>query len=178
MSSSKTSTANRSPRSSPMMVKPLFAPQSAVISNARWQRENVVISTGGGAPAFEEVWTDELLGHPETLTVTLDARPETIHARLGRAADSRRQRRRAADAGGRRSHRAHRLAQIITPRLLRSLGRDLSGRPSSRPSMSAIAIHSLLDRDGDPTPVGDSSMRPRVRPRSTSSPAFAVLRVS
>ncbi len=45
-------------------------------------RDRVVVSTGGGAPAFEEVWSAELLGHPETLTITLDARPETIHARL------------------------------------------------------------------------------------------------
>lgn len=44
--------------------------------------EGIVISTGGGAPAFDEVWSADLLGHPETLTVTLDARPETIHARL------------------------------------------------------------------------------------------------
>lgn len=44
--------------------------------------EHVVISTGGGAPAFEEAWAAELLGDPETLTITLDARPETIHARL------------------------------------------------------------------------------------------------
>jgi len=45
-------------------------------------RECVVISTGGGAPASDDAWTPDLLGGPETLTVTLDARPETIHARL------------------------------------------------------------------------------------------------
>ncbi len=44
--------------------------------------DEVVISTGGGAPASDEVWTPHLLDHPETLVVTLDARPETIHARL------------------------------------------------------------------------------------------------
>ena len=45
-------------------------------------RDDVVISTGGGAVAFEEVWSAALLGRPDTLTVSLDARPETIHARL------------------------------------------------------------------------------------------------
>ncbi|MCA9858298.1 MAG: 3-dehydroquinate synthase [Thermomicrobiales bacterium] len=43
---------------------------------------NVVISTGGGASATDEVWSVDLLAGPETLTVTLDAAPETIHARL------------------------------------------------------------------------------------------------
>jgi shikimate kinase/3-dehydroquinate synthase len=46
------------------------------------QADDVVISTGGGAPAFEDAWHSSLLGNPATLTVTLDARPETIHARL------------------------------------------------------------------------------------------------
>ncbi len=44
--------------------------------------DGAVISTGGGASAFEEAWDSDLLGGEETLTVTLDARPETIHARL------------------------------------------------------------------------------------------------
>ncbi len=44
--------------------------------------DRVVISTGGGASAFDDAWDAALLGSEETLTVTLDARPETIHARL------------------------------------------------------------------------------------------------
>ena len=44
--------------------------------------DRVIISTGGGASAFDEAWDIALLGGEETLTVTLDARPETIHARL------------------------------------------------------------------------------------------------
>src|SRR5690606_28454492 len=45
-------------------------------------REEVVIATGGGASASDDAWDRSLLGGEGTLTVTLDARPETIHARL------------------------------------------------------------------------------------------------
>ncbi len=45
-------------------------------------RDDVVISTGGGASATEDAWDRSLLGDEATLTITLDARPETIHARL------------------------------------------------------------------------------------------------
>lgn len=44
--------------------------------------DSVIISTGGGAPAFDEAWGSSLLGDASTLTVTLDARPESIHGRL------------------------------------------------------------------------------------------------
>ncbi|MBX3070048.1 MAG: 3-dehydroquinate synthase [Thermomicrobiales bacterium] len=43
---------------------------------------NVVVATGGGAPAEESAWSAALLGHPGTLTVALDADPETSYQRL------------------------------------------------------------------------------------------------
>ena len=45
-------------------------------------QDAVVVATGGGASASETAWTDDLLGSPGTLVVTLDADPETIVARL------------------------------------------------------------------------------------------------
>ncbi len=45
-------------------------------------QDSVVVATGGGASASETAWTDDLLGSPGTLVVTLDADPETIVARL------------------------------------------------------------------------------------------------
>ncbi len=42
----------------------------------------VIIATGGGAPADDGAWTVDLLAHPETLTVTLDAAPEISYQRL------------------------------------------------------------------------------------------------
>ena len=56
------------------------------------RHDRVVIATGGGAPASDEVWSSDLLGHPETLTVHLDAPPEVLVERL---------RRQAAEAGER-----------------------------------------------------------------------------
>lgn len=46
------------------------------------EQDRVVISTGGGATATEDAWDAAMLGDPGTLTITLDAAPETIHARL------------------------------------------------------------------------------------------------
>lgn len=46
------------------------------------QRDRVVIATGGGAVANEDVWSDQLLRRPGTLVVSLDARPEIVFARL------------------------------------------------------------------------------------------------
>ncbi len=42
----------------------------------------VVVATGGGAVVDPAVWSPDLLGGPDVLTVALDARPETILARL------------------------------------------------------------------------------------------------
>ncbi len=44
--------------------------------------EQVVISTGGGAVAADEVWGASWLGAPGTLTVLLDAPATELHARL------------------------------------------------------------------------------------------------
>ena len=46
------------------------------------QRDRVVIATGGGAVANDEVWSDKFLRRPGTLVVTLDARPEVVFSRL------------------------------------------------------------------------------------------------
>ena len=45
-------------------------------------RETVVVATGGGAVADQAVWTDDLLGRCDTLTVWLDAPAGTLHDRL------------------------------------------------------------------------------------------------
>ncbi|MGC4192556.1 MAG: 3-dehydroquinate synthase [Thermomicrobiales bacterium] len=50
------------------------------------RHDRVVIATGGGAPANEEIWAADLLGHPETLTVHLDAPAELLVERLYRQA--------------------------------------------------------------------------------------------
>jgi shikimate kinase/3-dehydroquinate synthase len=44
--------------------------------------ERAVIATGGGAVACDEVWTEEWLAAPGTLTVLLDAPADELHARL------------------------------------------------------------------------------------------------
>jgi len=44
--------------------------------------ERALISTGGGAVAFEEVWADDWLGAAGTLTLLLDAPAEELYARL------------------------------------------------------------------------------------------------
>jgi shikimate kinase/3-dehydroquinate synthase len=44
--------------------------------------DSTVVATGGGASAMDDAWSPQLLGNPETLTVALDASPETILARL------------------------------------------------------------------------------------------------
>ena len=45
-------------------------------------RDAVVVATGGGAVADQAVWTADLLGRPDTLSVWLDAPAKTLHARL------------------------------------------------------------------------------------------------
>ncbi|HWK81402.1 MAG TPA: shikimate kinase, partial [Thermomicrobiales bacterium] len=50
------------------------------------RHDHVVIATGGGAPANDEAWAADLLGHPETLTVHLDASPAVLVDRLRRQA--------------------------------------------------------------------------------------------
>jgi shikimate kinase/3-dehydroquinate synthase len=49
-------------------------------------RDRVVIATGGGAAVDPEAWNGEMLGGEGTLVLALDARPETILARLQRQA--------------------------------------------------------------------------------------------
>lgn len=44
--------------------------------------KRVIIATGGGAVANDEVWTDELLRHDGTLVVSLDARPDEMLQRM------------------------------------------------------------------------------------------------
>jgi shikimate kinase/3-dehydroquinate synthase len=48
------------------------------------QSRKAVIATGGGAVVREEIWSPEALRAPGTLTVCLDAEPQTIHDRLRR----------------------------------------------------------------------------------------------
>lgn len=114
-------------------------------------RDQVVISTGGGASASAEVWTPHLLDHPETLVVTLDAKPETIHARL-------------------LAQQIREGSPVVRPMLA---GDDPIGRieslratrleyydraavtlPVDRHSANevAVAIHSLLPQEGAPAP--------------------------
>jgi shikimate kinase/3-dehydroquinate synthase len=50
--------------------------------SAALARSNVVIATGGGAVAEDEAWGPDLLGRGGTLTLALDASPETMLARL------------------------------------------------------------------------------------------------
>jgi shikimate kinase/3-dehydroquinate synthase len=45
-------------------------------------QDRVVIATGGGAAVADDAWTNSLLGNPNTLTVALDASPETSLRRL------------------------------------------------------------------------------------------------
>ncbi len=71
-------------------IPEVFASQGETVFRAaeRQQLEaacgktGVVVATGGGAPAEESAWTNELLNHPETLTVTLDASPDVSLGRL------------------------------------------------------------------------------------------------
>jgi len=49
---------------------------------------SVVIATGGGAAANEDVWAPTLLGDPETMTVHLDAPAAVLVERLRRQAES------------------------------------------------------------------------------------------
>lgn len=46
--------------------------------------DRAVIATGGGAVVDDALWSDELLKHPETLVVALDANPTTIFSRLSK----------------------------------------------------------------------------------------------
>ncbi|MGB3331094.1 MAG: 3-dehydroquinate synthase [Thermomicrobiales bacterium] len=49
-------------------------------------RDEVVIATGGGAPANDAAWSPDLLGSDETLTIHLDAPPAALVERLQRQA--------------------------------------------------------------------------------------------
>ncbi len=114
-------------------------------------RDRVVVSTGGGAPAFDEVWDADLLGHPDTLTITLDARPETIHARLAA------QQIREGNAFARPMLAGDDPIGRIEALKLARLGyydRSAVTLPVDRLAAVdvAIAIRSLLDRAGDPAP--------------------------
>jgi shikimate kinase/3-dehydroquinate synthase len=55
--------------------------ERAVLRDASRQ-DRVVIATGGGAVVEADAWGDDLLGREGTLVVALDARPETMLARL------------------------------------------------------------------------------------------------
>ena len=57
------------------------AVERSVLSDSLRQ-ENVVVATGGGAACDQAAWQSDLLGDPATLTVALDAAPETSLARL------------------------------------------------------------------------------------------------
>ena len=46
------------------------------------QADRVVIATGGGAVVSDDVWTEHMLGVPETLAVLLDAPPDSLFERL------------------------------------------------------------------------------------------------
>jgi shikimate kinase/3-dehydroquinate synthase len=113
--------------------------------------DNVIISTGGGAPAFDEAWDASLLGGAATLTITLDARPETIHARLTE------QHMREGDAVARPmlagDDPVGRIRALRDSRL-KYYDRSAITLPVDRSSAAdvATAIHSLLPSDGDPTP--------------------------
>jgi shikimate kinase/3-dehydroquinate synthase len=114
-------------------------------------RENVVISTGGGAPATDEVWGADLLGHTETLTVTLDARPETIHARL--AAQQIREGTAFARPMLAGDDPIGRIRSLKSARL-EFYDRSDVVLPVDRHSATdvAIAIRSLLEHEGEPLP--------------------------
>lgn len=113
--------------------------------------DQVVVSTGGGAPALEEAWTDRLLGNPETLTVSLDARPETIHARL-----TAQQIREGGSVVRPMLAGDDPIGRIGTLKVARQAYYDRSAVtfPVDRHAAIdvAIAIHSLLERDGAPVP--------------------------
>jgi len=62
--------------------EPAFRRVERGLLTAACRETNVVIATGGGAPAEESAWTTDLLGAPQTLTVTLDADPAVSFQRL------------------------------------------------------------------------------------------------
>lgn len=115
------------------------------------ERDRVVISTGGGAPAADDAWSDNLLGNEQTLTVTLDARPETMHARL--VAQQIRE-----GSGVERPLLTgdNPIARIAGLKAARQSYYDRSDitLPVDRVSAidAAIAIHGLLERQGEPAP--------------------------
>ncbi|MBN9013078.1 MAG: 3-dehydroquinate synthase [Rhizobiales bacterium] len=49
---------------------------------AALRSDHVVVATGGGAVVDESLWSPELLRHPATLVIALDAQPETVIGRL------------------------------------------------------------------------------------------------
>ena len=115
-------------------------------------RNQIVIATGGGAPAFDEAWTPDLLGNPETLVVALDAKPETIHARLAA------QQIREGSAVERPlltgDDPIGRIAALKIARLGYYDRAAVTFPVDRRPAIDvAAAIHSLLDHEDAPLPA-------------------------
>lgn len=113
------------------------------------ERERVIVSTGGGAPASEEAWQADLLGNPESLVVALDARPETIHARL--VAQQIREGNAVARPMLAGDDPVSRIAVLRSARLA-YYDRAAITFPVDQRSAADVAsdIQSLLARDGDP----------------------------
>ncbi len=114
-------------------------------------RDQVVVSTGGGAPAFEQAWARDLLGNPETLVISLDARPETIHARL--VAQQIREGNAVARPMLVGNDPVGRIATLRASRL-DYYDRAAVTFPVDRRAADDVAsmIHSLLGQEGDPAP--------------------------
>ena len=126
--------------------------------------ENVVISTGGGAPASDEVWSGELLGHPETLTITLDAARKRSMAvwprnRFGKETSSPGRCWRATIPSGASNRSKHHVSASTIARP--SPFRSTVSRPPMRQSPSARCSITTANQ---PRPC--SSTRPRACPRS------------
>jgi shikimate kinase / 3-dehydroquinate synthase len=62
--------------------EPAFRAAERDALKAACAQDHVIIATGGGAAAAHDAWTSELLGNPETLTVTLEADPAVSLRRL------------------------------------------------------------------------------------------------
>lgn len=113
--------------------------------------DRVVISTGGGAPAFDEVWTSSLLANPDTLTITLDGRPETIHARL--TAQQIREGSAVARPMLAGDDPIGRIGALKAERQKYYDRADVTFTVDRHSAIDvAIAIHSLLDPEGAPAP--------------------------
>lgn len=73
-----------------LMIPELFARDGEVAFRALERRhlvqalgrDRVIVATGGGAVANDEVWNDDLLRRDGTLVITLDARPDEMLQRM------------------------------------------------------------------------------------------------